>query len=203
MSGKRNFGALNVDLRVDDDDLRANSTMDELLQSQSESQNDKENDQPESQNADDNQQRAKRSRKQTDRFGLTEEEQNDDSLFDEIDKDTSSKEATDTDVTTQKSDTQQSVCVDPPSSQLTSGEQIILEKLIEVSTHVKMLQKAVVNMELRLEKAEGETHNLNSVDDALLLEIGLPLTQEEQIVDFNNKLKKKSFWSIVVGVFDI
>lgn len=202
MSGKRNFGALNVDLRVDDDDLRANSTMDELLQSQSESQNDKENDQPESQSADDNQ-RAKRSRKQTDRFGLTEEEQNDDSLFDEIDKDTSSKEATDTDVTTQKSDTQQSVCVDPPPSQLTSGEQIILEKLIEVSTHVKMFQKAVVNMELRLEKAEGETHNLNSVDDALLLEIGLPLTQEEQIVDFNNKLKKKSFWSIVVGVFDI
>lgn len=197
MSDKRNFASANND--ADDIDDQVNGMMQNYLQSQSKIQPD-ENEQSETQSVDinNNNKRAKRIRKQIDRYGLTEEEENYDSLFDQISAQTSSDKATDSCVSTEKSDDCTNSAI---LSQLTPGEQMLFKKLIEISTDVKVLMKTVVGMELRQEKAEAETHNLNLVDNALLLEIGLPLANEEKINDFNNKLKNKAFWSTVVGIF--
>lgn len=211
MSEKRNLSSLNDD--IDDVGLQIDNMTQEYLQSLTKSMSQdelesQENEQSKTQSPDENNNdthpRSKRSRKPTDRFGLTEdEEENDDLLFDQIDAKTNSNKATDIHVTTEKSDIQKNDSIDPAIvSQLTPGEQILFKKLVDLSTDVKVLQKTVVELELRQGKVEVETHNLNSADGALLLEIGLPLANEENINDFNDKLKKKSFWLIVVGIFN-
>lgn len=201
MSDKRNFASLANDTDVDS---QINLMMNTFLESHSGGQTE-ENEQSETQSVDKNNNdtlhRPKRPRKNIDRYGLTEDEENDDSLFDQIDAQTSSNEATDTCPTTEKLDTQPNECIDPSlASQLTIGEKILFQKLIEVSTHIKVLQKTLLELELNQRKAEIATQNLNSVDDALLQQIGLPLANEENITDFNNKLKKKTFWTIVVSI---
>lgn len=198
MSDKRNFNSLND--CGDDVDLQVNGMIQGFWKSQSESQ-EKENEQIVENNNDTNQ-RSKRSRKQPNRYGSTEEDENDDLLMDEIDAQSNSNEVSVALVTTEKSSTQQNDCIEPAIlSQLTPGEQILLKKLIEVSTDVKVLQKTVVQLELRQGQHEVETHSLNSADSAVLLELGLPLANEDDINNFNNKLKTKTFWSMVVGIF--
>lgn len=199
MTDKRDFASLANDTDIDS---RIDTMIGQFLESQAGGQTE-ENELSETQSFDENNndanQRPKRPRKQINRYGLTEDEENDDSLFDQIDAQTN--ETTETCPTTDKLDTQPTECIDPSiASKLTFGEKILFQKLIEVSTDIKVLQKSLLVLELNQRKAEITTHNLNSVDDELLQQIGLPLANEENMTDFNNKLKKKAFWTVVVGI---
>lgn len=166
--------------------------------------------------------KLKRNRKQPNRFGSTEDETNDDHLLDEIDReiereivreinrendkenDKENYKETGTEsnpnIVTDAGLSAQSLNNQSDTAILTAGEKILLKKLNEISTDVKVLQKTLVEMELKMEKVKTETHNLKSVDESLLLDIGLPLTTEERIIDFNNKLKNKPFWLGVVSI---
>lgn len=195
MSNKRNLNSLNTD--SDDVDFQVDQMVNQYWQSGSE----KENEEPQSET-----QRSKRSRKQTDRFGLADIEPNDDTLFDQIDDQTSSNEIDEQTssnelLSVEQLDTQQDRTY-LSSLHLSSGEQILLKKLVEISTDVKVLQKSLVEMEIKLANMKAETHNLNPTDEALLLEIGLPLNNEQDIIEFDQKLKSKPFWLIVVIIYD-
>lgn len=159
-----------------------------------------------------NNKRTKRLRSQTQRFGVFEFEENDDSLLDELE--TSSQKQTKTayavgvdENTPPIATNSQKVDEDPALNLLSPGEKILYKKMIELHADVKVLQRTVVTMEVRNSDCDSKKHGkrkeLGVINEEQLQLLGLPLVDENGITGFDTKLKKKEFYDKVVSVLSI
>lgn len=85
-------------------------------------------------------------------------------------------------------------------SLLSPGEKVLFYKIIEMTKEIKILQRAVTGIQVNCNHAKklAEKLEIGSVNDAAMQELGLPLCDEKQIVEFNKKLENADFFSKVV-----
>lgn len=160
--------------------------------------------------------KSSRSRKQTAWFGHREHETNDDALFDDIDRRKQNQSTEEQALTASKkceengSATADSVNTSHITnadtnnnrlSVLTPGEKILLEYIMELKKEMTVLQRSVVGVEVRLNERLAparEMSEFTKIDDDELQVVGLPLSNESDLNEFENKLKKKDFFTQVV-----
>lgn len=130
----------------------------------------------------------------------SEDETNDDQLFEDAIKESQSKE----DIVV--GETEKNT---PPSeakkeegnalSLLTPGEKLLYKILMDLRTDVKVIQKTIINAELKNCHTESKRKEYGVVEKERLQRFGLPLTDENSVIGFNIKLKEKKFHDDIVS----
>lgn len=154
-----------------------------------------------------------RLRKSTDRFGLRENETNDDALFDDVHSKIQTEHAEEPTLTASndgKSDGSATSVASATSpitnnslmSVMTPGEKILFEEIMRLKKEVTVLQKNVVGIEVKLDERlipASETPEFEKLDDDELQVLGLPLSNQSGLAEFESKLKQKDFYAQVVS----
>lgn len=91
---------------------------------------------------------------------------------------------------------------DPDLQLLSPGQKILYRMLMEIKTDVKVLQRTMVNMEVMISDGNAKKKNNKPGDIRIeeLHDFSLPLNDENSITDFNSKLKQKDFYEKVVSI---
>lgn len=166
------------------------------------------------------QQMGKRVRTQTNRFGTTEFEENDDELFEEIHRSDGNSEATKTtdlngvedDLTRNDSSQgdEDSLANSGKNAKnhvgdsavnelsiMSPGEKVIYRKLIKLAANVKIFQQGFIEIQTN-EHKYSKTATIEAANVVELKKLGLPLQNGEALQQFDKDLQNTEFYTKVV-----
>lgn len=159
-----------------------------------------------------NTQLSQRSRKKTKIFGQLENEINDDDLLEKLNSSQPASKSVDVveidENTPPEAAQSQNQRGDSVLKVLSPGERILFAKLMELQTDIKVLQKTLVQMEVKNILLDASNNSkkqdkLGVIKDEKLQRLDLPLEDEIGITGFDSKLKSKNFYDEVVSQFTV
>lgn len=80
---------------------------------------------------------------------------------------------------------------------MSPGEQILFRKIIELSADVKSLQQSIIEIQTN-KHVNSKTATINPADDKEVKALGLPITNETSMQEFEKNLQKTDFYTRVV-----